>query len=192
MNSSNELVEALAPVIAAFEQLQISHCIGGSIASSFHGAARATMDVDVLCDISKDLIADFLKFFGTDYYVSEPAVRDAVERRSCFNLIHIPTAFKIDVFVSEGRPFDSIRMQRATREDLGEDRVISVPMTSLEDVIISKLEWFRKGNETSERQWNDVSRLARLMGESIDLVYLRDAAESVGVADLLNRLLEQV
>jgi len=192
LNSSNELVEALAPVIAAFEQLQISHCIGGSIASSFHGAARATMDVDVLCDISKDLIADFLKFFGTDYYVSEPAVRDAVERRSCFNLIHIPTAFKIDVFVSEGRPFDSIRMQRATREDLGEDRVISVPMTSLEDVIISKLEWFRKGNETSERQWNDVSRLARLMGESIDLVYLRDAAESVGVADLLNRLLEQV
>ncbi len=44
-------------------------------------------------------------------------------------------------------------------------------------------------NETSERQWDDVSRLIRLLGDEADVVYLRQAADSVGVIDLLERLL---
>ena len=80
-------------------------------------------------------------------------------------------------------------MSRAMRELLVTENPLTVLMTSAEDSIISKLEWYRCGNETSERQWEDVSRLIRLLGDSADIVYLRGAAESVGVEDLLGLLL---
>jgi hypothetical protein len=189
LNESDDLIDALAPVVAAFQTLQIRHYVGGSVASSFHGAARSTMDVDLVCEMTKDQIPQFLEQFDRNYYVSETAVREAVEGMSCFNLIHLPTSYKVDVFISRGRAFDRQSMARATLETLGESRSVTVPIATVEDSIISKLEWYRKTNETSERQWDDVSRLMRLLGSTIDRSYLREAAGSVGVEDLLDRLL---
>ncbi len=58
-------------------------------------------------------------------------------------------------------------------------------------MIVSKLEWYRETNETSERQWDDVSRLVELLGSAADFDYMHEAAASVGVEDLLERLLRQ-
>ena len=96
MNESNDLVDALAPVVASLCRLKVRHFVGGSVASSFHGAVRSTMDVDLVCELTLDNVADFVESIGTDYYISESAVRDAVDRKSCFNLIHLPTSFKVD------------------------------------------------------------------------------------------------
>ncbi|MCP4782549.1 MAG: hypothetical protein GY903_03565 [Fuerstiella sp.] len=147
------------------------------------------MDVDVLCEMADEHLGAFLSQFGRDFYVSETAARDAVERKSRFTLIHLPTSFKVDIFVSRRRPFDKDRMKRAAQEKLLTDHPVSVRMTSAEDSIISKLEWYQRGNQTSERQWEDVSRLIRLLDDSVDRDYLRPAAESVGVSDLLERLI---
>jgi len=81
-------------------------------------------------------------------------------------------------------------MRRANVATLGDSRTIEVPIATAEDAIISKLEWYRLTNETSERQWDDVSRLIRLLGDSADFEYLRQAAESVGVTDLMDRLID--
>ncbi|HJN09896.1 MAG: hypothetical protein QGG09_13935 [Pirellulaceae bacterium] len=191
MNGTDDLVDALSPVVAAFRTLGIRHFVGGSIASSFHGATRATMDVDVVCELTDDKISSFIELFDCDFYISEPAVRDAVGQKSCFNLIHMPTSFKIDIFVSRGRPFDTESMQRASSQILGDDRTVEVPIASAEDSIISKLEWYQLTNETSERQWDDVSRLIKLLGDTADVGYLKHAAESIGVAELLTKLLKQ-
>lgn len=192
MSETDDLVDALKPVVDAFCALGIRHFVGGSVASSFHGATRTTMDVDVVCELTEDKISAFLDSFDHDFYKSESAVRDAVRNKTCFNLIHMPTSFKVDVFVSRGRPFDIESMQRASLQRLGESRTVDVPIASAEDSIISKLDWYRLTNETSARQWDDVSRLIKLLGDSADLDYLKRAAESVGVVDLLNKLLEQL
>jgi hypothetical protein len=191
MDELEDLVDALAPVVRTLDGLGVRHFVGGSVASSFHGATRSTMDVDLVCELAQDAIEPLLAGLGTDYYVSEVAVREAVACKGCFNLIHLPTSFKVDVFVSRGRPFDLQSMQRATRERLGTSRSIDVPMATAEDSIISKLEWYQLGNQASERQWDDVSRLIDLQGEAIDREYLRRAATSVGVEELLNRLLSR-
>jgi len=149
------------------------------------------MDVDLVAELSADQVTSFVASFGDDFYISEQVVRDAVRRQSCFNLIHLPSSFKVDVFVSRKRPFDEDAMRRASLQRLGESTTLDVPIASAEDTIISKLEWSRLTNETSERQWEDVSRLLRLLGETVDSAYLRRAAESVGVDDLLERLLNQ-
>jgi hypothetical protein len=82
-------------------------------------------------------------------------------------------------------------MQRASTQLLGESRTVAVSIATAEDSIVSKLEWFRLTNETSERQWDDVTKLIKLLGGDTDIEYLQAASESVGVADLLERLLEQ-
>lgn len=190
MSEADDILAALAPVVAAFDGLGVRHYIGGSVASTMHGAIRSTMDVDVVCDLRADQVEAFLAAFGADVYVSQAAVRQAVEKRSCFNVIHLPTAYKVDVFVSRGRPFDVAAMERAIPLPLAAGRETTVPVATPEDSIVAKLEWFRIGDETSERQWQDVSRLVALHGDVLDLAYMRRMAESVGVAYLLDRLLQ--
>ena len=76
-------------------------------------------------------------------------------------------------------------------ETIGGGRSVSVPVATAEDSIVSKLEWFRLTDETSERQWGDVSRLVDLHGPRLDAEYMQLMAVSVGVGDLLQKLLSQ-
>jgi hypothetical protein len=189
MSEADDLVAALNPVAAAFRHFGVRHYVGGSVASTIHGAIRSTMDVDLVCDLRVEQVDSFLAACGDDYYRSVPAIRQAVEKRSCFNLIHLPTAYKIDVFVSRGRPFDRLAMERAVAQPLAADARLTLPVATVEDSIVAKLEWFRLGDETSERQWGDVSRLLAIHRDALDLGHMREMAASVGVADLLERLL---
>ena len=190
MDELEDLVDALSPVVSALRGLGVRHYVGGSVASSFHGAARSTMDVDLVCELTEDGICPFIQSIGTDYYASETAMREAVRRKACFNLIHLPTSFKVDVFVSRGRPFDVESMERASMQRIGETRFVELAICTAEDSIISKLEWYRLTNETSERQWDDVSRVLDVLGEDVDCTYLFRAAQSVGVEDLLTRQMD--
>lgn len=150
------------------------------------------MDVDLVADMADSHVSEFLKCFGKDFYLSETAIRGAIRSKSWFNLIHLPTSFKVDVFVSRQRAFDANAMNRAKVEQLGDRQLLKIHLATPEDSIISKLEWYRQTHETSERQWNDVTRLLKLLGDTADMKYLRESAESVGVQDLLERLLREV
>ena len=132
MSDTDDLVDALFPVVAALCELEILHFVCGSIASSYHGATRSTMDVDLVCEWTPEKIEPFVKQFDDSFYLSEAAIRDAVRRRSCFNLIHLPSSFKVDIFVSRERPFDREAMQRATLACLGESRKVEVRIATAE------------------------------------------------------------
>lgn len=186
--SENDVAKALKPVARTFERLGIEFYVGGSVASSFHGAMRSTMDVDVIAKISDSHVGSLLAELGAEYYASESAMRDAVRRKSSFNLIHLSTSFKVDVFVHRGRAFDISALARAEPGKIGSDASFTSPIASAEDTIVSKLEWYRLGNESSERQWQDVTIVLRLLGNEADVEYLRESAASVGVGDLLERL----
>ena len=188
MNDTDDIVAAMLPVANAFRLLGIRYYIGGSVASSFHGATRSTMDIDVIAELDSASVTPLLQQLGNDYYSSESAIRDAVQRKACFNLIHYPSSFKVDIFVSRDRPFDRNSMTRAIIGEIGLNIKLELPMASAEDTIISKLDWYKIGNESSERQWQDVSRIMKLLGGQIDSDYLRAAAASVEVEDLLVRL----
>lgn len=149
------------------------------------------MDVDLVADMTDAHVSEFLKCFGQDFYLSEPAIRDAIRRKSCFNLIHLPTSFKVDVFVSRQRPFDITAMNRAKLEQLGDSQVLEIQIATPEDAIISKLEWYRKTNETSERQWDDVTRLLKLLGDAAEVEYAIHEPTEMGEdnKDLFRRIL---
>ncbi|MFO0902386.1 MAG: hypothetical protein U0939_05255 [Pirellulales bacterium] len=188
----SDLAIALRPVIAELNRRGVLYYVGGSIASSFHGAGRSTMDVDVATELDESAAVDLVKSLSREYYGSEVAACNAVRRRSCFNLIHLGTSLKIDIFISQGRDFDRSVLRRTITESLGGSEPITARIASAEDIILIKLEWYRLGGEISERQWSDVTRVARLYGPRLDREYLQHWSSQLGVHDLLVRLLLDV
>ena len=192
MAESSDLIQALGPVLVELDRLGVRYCVGGSVASSFHGAARSTLDVDLAAEINEANALSLIAALGNEYYVSEVAVRDVVRHRSCFILLHFATSFKIDVFVSRGREFDRQVQKRAIADALGGTDSLPARFASAEDIILIKLEWYRLGHETSERQWNDVTVVAKLRWDRLDRDYLHHWAGVLGLAHLLDRLLAEV
>lgn len=187
--SEPDLLVALAPVLEAMRRLGVRHHVGGSIASSAHGVPRASIDADVVAELLPAHAAPLAAAPHGAYYVSEQRIEDAIARRATFNAIHLETMVKVDVFVSRDRPFDRRALDRvrpAPLEGGGE-----IPVSSPEDTVLAKLEWFRRRGEVSERQWTDVMGLLRA-GENLDADYLREGARELDVADLLRRALDQV
>jgi hypothetical protein len=64
-------------------------------------------------------------------------------------------------------------------------------VATAEDVIVATLEWFRLGDESSERQWDDVARLVALLGSTLDLGHMPRMAAFLGVEDLRAALLSE-
>jgi hypothetical protein len=187
-----ELLAALTPVVEVLDELGVRHFVGGSVASSAHGAPRASVDVDVVADLRPEHVRPFVDRLQDGYYVDEGRARSAVESRRSFNLVHLATMLKVDIFVSKGRPFDREALGRAQQELLDEAPAARrFAVASLEDTVLAKLEWFRMGGEVSERQWSDVVGVLRTAGPTADQAYLRQWAATLGVSTLLERALDE-
>jgi hypothetical protein len=186
-----ELRAALDPVLRVLRDLGVRHYVGGSIASSAHGVARASIDADVVAELAEPHERAFVAALSDAYYVPEARVRDAILRRASFNVIHLETMLKVDVFVSKDRPFDRRAMERARPEAVAGAEATPLPLASAEDTILAKLEWFRRGGEASERQWTDVLGVLRVGGEGLDRRYLSSGAAELGVGDLLERAIQE-
>ena len=187
--SDSPLVSALRPLASVLDSLGVRYYLGGSVASSAHGIARASLDADVVVALEPAQVDTLIAELQDDYYIPVDRLRSAVVRRSSCNLIHLATMFKIDLFVSKGRPYDREAAVRARSQALAEAPDASrFPVASAEDVVLAKLEWFRLGGETSERQWWDVLGVLRVT-PTLDRPYLERWADALGVASLLERAL---
>lgn len=174
----------LRTVLWVLDELAIAHVLGSSWASSIQGVSRNTQDADLTVLPFPGRERKLIERLGPDYYVCDQAVRDAVQRRSSFNIIHTLSGFKFDVFVRKDTPFAiSAFNRRQSKPVPGTGDTIDV--LSPEDIILHKLEWYRTGGETSDRQWDDVLGVLRVQGDRLDDVYLDHWADELKVADLL-------
>jgi hypothetical protein len=185
--ASMEPMRIAHSVISFFETSNIEYFVGGSVASTIHGEPRFTQDVDLVVRLDAHQIVALQKALGQDFYSSEIALREAIERRSCANLIHTSTGFKIDLMISRERPFERSRFQRKQRiQDESHAFWVATP----EDTVLVKLEWYRDGGEVSERQWRDVQTVL-MTQEALDLDYMKHWATELDVSDLLEKALSE-
>ena len=178
-------------VVDALEALGVSYAIGGSFASALHGVMRATMDVDLVTDLRPEQASPFALALGDDFYADPEMMRDAIQRHSSFNLIHLDSAFKVDVFVARPRDFDRAQLARRQSHLLSQDPEHRVYVASAEDTVLSKLEWYRMSGELSERQWRDVLGVLKVQKGRLDQDYMHRMASSIDVADLLCRAIDE-
>ncbi len=99
-------------------------------------------------------------------------IAEALERRSSFNVIHLATMLKLDVFLLRATAYDREAFQRAQALSRTTEAMPAV-FASAEDVVLHKLLWYRMGDEVSERQWHDVLGVLRVQGDLLDGAYLR-------------------
>jgi hypothetical protein len=96
-----------------------------------------------------------VKRLETEYYVDEDMIQDAITHHSSFNIIYLDSMLKVDVFLPKSRSFDQEEYRRIQLEVLvSGTRPFNI--ASAEDALLHKLEWYRMGNEISDRQWNDI------------------------------------
>jgi hypothetical protein len=171
-------------------RIGVAYVIGGSFASSVHGEPRATNDIDLVADLHAAEIDPFIAGIRDACYVSRAAVVEAVRVGGAFNAIHMSTAVKVDIFVAGSDAFDQERLRRRTPVvfPAGPDSV-TLFVDTAEGTILRKLEWYRRGGESSERQWRDVSGVVAAQSSRLDHTYLREWAPKLGVTDLLDRAL---
>ncbi|HEX8693833.1 MAG TPA: hypothetical protein VF746_15530 [Longimicrobium sp.] len=186
-----EALEVTLRVVRVLEGLGVPYLIGGSLASSLHGQPRATQDADAVADLRPEHIPPFIAALQDDFYLDEAAIRDAVSRRSTFNVIHLGTMFKVDVFVARDDAPTAREFERRRPYALPQVPGAEIVVASPEDVIVQKLYWYRLGDHVSERQWSDAMGVLKVRGRKLDLEYMRDLAEQMGVADLLLRGLRE-
>ncbi|MFN8486843.1 MAG: hypothetical protein U0350_04570 [Caldilineaceae bacterium] len=186
-----ELIAAEVTLLVtdALDTLGVPYLIGGSFASITHGIMRATLDADLVADLRPEQVSTFVQMLQQEFYVDALSILDAIQERGSFNLIHLETMFKVDVFLPKWRPFDNAQFERRTIEVITTEPERTAWVASAEDTILTKLEWFRLGNEVSERQWRDILGVLKTQGERLDLVYLREWASQLKVSDLLERAL---
>ncbi len=181
-----DIIIALDMVIDCFEKLSIAYYIGGSVASSAYGIARATMDVDVVADIKIHQVDRLVETLEKDYYLNAETVRDAIRRSASFNLIHLETMVKIDVFIVRNRPYDSKAMARRQYDTLDEKSSRGFYLSSPEDIILGKLQWYHTGGRVSQQQWKDVLGILKVQTGKLDVEYLKLWASKLNLSDLLN------
>jgi len=179
-------------VTQVFERLGIRYAVGGSFASSLHGVMRSTLDVDIVADMHLEHIAPLVEALSPDFYADDEMMKDAITHHSSFNLIHYETAFKVDVFIRKERAFDQAQLERRALAVIGMDPETSLYITSPEDTILAKLEWYRMGGEVSDRQWRDILGVLKTRAGELDLPYMRLSAVTLNVTDLLDRALREV
>src|SRR5437870_13610593 len=129
----SELESVLLRLIQEFDKLGIRYAIGGSIASSLHGIPRATQDADILAELQEEHIELIVRALEKDFYISEGSVISAVQARTSFNIIHLNSLHKLDVFVAEPLGWHQEELARSQRFPLAADSTQELAFSSPED-----------------------------------------------------------
>ncbi len=191
MNASvSEVVSVALKVANHLEELSISYFIGGSVASSLLGEPRSTNDVDFVAQISSEKVRNLVQSLQSDFYISAEAVMRAVEEKSSFNVIHLRSIVKIDIFVLKPGPYSEEEMRRRISKTVTPEGGESLYVCSAEDLILNKLCWFKSGGCTSERQWLDVRGVLAVQ-KQLDHSYMQCWAKKLGLSELMDRAVRE-
>jgi hypothetical protein len=182
MSSADLLPHELMQIVASFfETHQIPYRVVGPMASMAYGEPRFTNDVDIVAELKEEHIEPLCAAFPPpQYYVSANAAREAVARRSQFNIIHPASGLKADVIVPPDTEFSRSAASRVRR--LTSEGEYSVWFGSPEDVLLNKLVYYQQSGGTSEKHLRDIAGMIRLMGGKLDRAYISAWASKLGVA----------
>lgn len=186
-----DIIEVASKVIEVFEELNIGYYIGGSLASSAFGVARSTLDVDIVAEVKTAHASTLKRTLKKEFYVDLDSIQRAIDKQSSFNLVHLETMFKIDVFILKDQAFHRQAFSRRTKKSVSEDISKQLYFPTPEDIVLIKLDWYKSGGGSFEQQWRDVLGVLKVQGTKLNMGYLKQWADELSLLDLLNKALEE-
>jgi len=189
MNNPQDIA-VLEKLTDVLDKLNIAYVIGGSFASSAYGAVRFTQDADITVQSFSSVAEQFYEILKSDFYISKEAMYQALQSRTSFNIIHLTTAFKIDIFIQKENEFQMQMFSQSRKLPLGKSAK-KVSFVSPEVIILLKLDWFRQSGCDSQRQWSDVQGVLAAQKENLDFEYLKNWAKKLGLNELFQRAMAE-
>ena len=181
-----EIEDLLIKIAEILDKLKIPYIITGGMAVSVWGRPRFTADIDIVVELLEkniNLLAKELLDVDKDVYVSEEAMREALETKGEFNFIHPQSRLKVDFWVAK----DSFNKQEIKRAIIKEIDGKKVSFASPEDLILSKLLWYQISEST--RQLEDIESVLKI--SKVDIDYIKNTAGKQGTLEILENLLKK-
>jgi hypothetical protein len=170
------------------ESLGLTYLVTGSTATIAYGEPRFTNDIDIVVDLPADKVPAFCAGFRSDqFYISEPAVNEAVRNRHQFNVLHPESGLKIDFIVMTDSDFDQSRRLRARPLAVLPGRTVS--FASPEDVIIKKMTYYAEGG--SEKHVRDILGVLRIQGTTLNREYISTWASRLSLDEIWRQIRAQ-
>lgn len=176
-----------ADLRSALESTGIPYMVTGSFVSSVHGVPRATQDIDVIVEPTRDQLLALMNIFSEPDYDSDTEdALNALRHRSTFSVIDRRGIWKIDFIVRKDRPFSKRELGRRVKID-----ILGVPLDAAtpEDLLLAKLEWAKLGE--SDRQIRDAAGIIEIQGATLDLDYVQKWAVALDIEDQLQAAREK-
>ena len=178
-----EQQELLLRTVEILENLKVPYMVTGSFAVNFYGIPRTTHDIDLVVQIRSSDADRLAHQFPVDFYADAEMIRQAVEQQFMFNIIDPASGLKIDFWILKRDAYDAERFRRR-RAQVIFGRTVSMP--SPEDVILSKLLWYKEAQ--TDKHLNDARGVWELQKETLDRTYLRLWAEKLSLRNWLEQL----
>lgn len=170
-------------VIKALDEAGIPYMLVGSFSSNYYGIPRSTEDADFVLQVEPARLQALTDRLGPDF-VSDPQLSFETNTGTfkCL-LMHRDTSFKVELFMLSQDAHDQERWRRRTVvPDL--DRHVWLP--SPEDVVITKLRWFRS------KDLEDVKDVVGVQGNRLDWPYIESWCAKHGTLGRLAAVREAV
>lgn len=182
--------EFFIKVLRVFEELRIPYMISGSVGSMLYGEPRMTNDIDIVAEMEVTKIMDLFDQFNEEeyYYPSPEFVKNAVKRKSQFNIIHIESGSKVDIIIKKSTEFAELEFSRKKKVPFTED--LDAFTASPEDIIISKMAFYHLSD--SEKHISDIASMLMISGEQIDQDYLDHWIPRMGYQDIWKKIQEVI
>jgi hypothetical protein len=159
------------------------------MASICYGESRYTNDVDLLVEIQPEQVSELCAAFpDPEYDISEAAVREAIQRRRQFNVIHVNSAFKIDFMIVKHAPWSQQQLSRRRIKSYAAG--LDVQVAAPEDVILGKLLYYREGE--SPKHLRDIAGILQVSWDEIDRDDVAKWAAELGVLDIWQAILTRL
>jgi hypothetical protein len=176
---SNEL-DILRDVSIKLKTAGIDFMLSGSLAMGYYAQPRMTRDIDIVVHLTRASAVILFDLFKNDYYISMDAIDGAFKNESMFNIIHQQAVIKVDFIIRKNTAYRIIEFERRKEITL---RDFQTCICSVEDLILSKLEWMK--DTDSQIQKDDINRLLKT---EIDLKYLELWVSRLGLLEQYSRI----
>lgn len=173
------------------EELKVPYFVSGSVASIAYGQVRTTLDIDIVARLKMEHAAPMASRLRMEFYVIPDAIREAIEQHASFNLVHLASAMKADIFVPPDDAYTEAQFSRIIPTRLGGDSWPLINLASPEDIVLAKLRRFDAGGRRTTRHWEDVLGVLAVQRDALHFSYLLEWAKALGIDDLLDRALDE-
>ncbi|MCI0451337.1 MAG: hypothetical protein L0Z51_02970 [Candidatus Latescibacteria bacterium] len=178
----DEQIRFAVLITSRLQSARIPFMITGSMALAVYAIPRMTRDIDLVVECQPDDAVRIAGLFQADCYVDVTEIQEAVLHRSMFNIIHNEWIVKADFIVRKDDEYRRLEFSRRRDLDIAGT---TMPVVSVEDLILSKLSW-AKASE-SEPQFRDARTLVATVSK-LDWPYLQKWAGVLGVSQLLDEV----